>query len=140
MLIDDLLSFVDLKNSKKIFIGDNYKLSINGKREYALNSNYLKEKYNLSIKEYDLNRKQTNSSIINEALKICKSIKIKKFNYLKLNFADHIFIFNDLNKLKDQLKHIVSQGWYWIIKWKKFLIIYVIVISKPKNIIFSLKN
>ncbi len=97
-LLKDLLRYINFDNnsSKKkiIFVGDNAQLPpVNMNFSPALNEQYLREKYQVSVSSYELTevvRQQKDSGILHNATKIRASLKSNIFNQIDIetNFAD----------------------------------------------------
>ncbi|MCS7018601.1 MAG: AAA family ATPase [Bernardetiaceae bacterium] len=97
-LLKDLLRYINFDNNdhkkKIIFIGDNAQLPpVNMNFSPALNEQYLREKYQVSVSSYELTevvRQQKDSGILHNATKIRASLKSNVFNQIDIetNFAD----------------------------------------------------
>ncbi len=97
-LLKDLLAYINFDNNdhkkKVIFIGDNAQLPpVNMNFSPALNEQYLREKYQVSVSSYELTeivRQQKDSGILHNATKIRQSLKSNTFNQIDIetNFAD----------------------------------------------------
>ena len=91
-LLKDLLKFINIDNNdqdkKIIFIGDNAQLPpVNMNFSPALDSNYLKENYNIYSSEFELTevlRQNTNSGILHNATKLRQSLKSNLFNQIDI--------------------------------------------------------
>ncbi len=97
-LLNDLIEFVGLESPsikrKIIFIGDDSQLPpINTNFSPALNKDYLKRHFSISVNEFELSqviRQRQNSGILYNATKIKRDIKKGIFNqiFFNKNFAD----------------------------------------------------
>jgi len=96
-LLEDFIKFSDLKNSNRkiIFIGDNFQLTIGKKEESTLNPEYLKEKYGLGTKAFQLIDKEDKSLIVKQALIAVNGIRNQSFNKLSFEFSENL---KSLNK------------------------------------------
>lgn len=90
-LLEDFIKFADLKNSNRkiIFIGDSFQLTIGKKEESTLNPDYLKEKYELETKAFQLIDKENKSSIVKQALLSVNGIRTRTFNQLSFDFFEN---------------------------------------------------
>ena len=85
-LLTDLITFIKegAKNNKIIFIGDPYQLPpISSMFSPALDENYLQEKFNLRVTEFELTevkRQKKDSYILSNAEKLRNQIQGKEFN------------------------------------------------------------
>ena len=91
-LLEDFIKFSDLKNSNRkiIFIGDSFQLTIGKKEESTLNPEYLKEKYELDTKAFQLIDKENKSLIIKQALLAVNGIRYQSFNQLSFEFSENL--------------------------------------------------
>jgi len=104
-LLKDLLKFINIDNNdqdkKIIFIGDNAQLPpVNMNFSPALDSNYLKENYNIYSSEFELTevlRQNTNSGILHNATKLRQSLKSNLFNQIDIETD-----FEDITKTKHE--------------------------------------
>jgi hypothetical protein len=96
-LLEDFIKFTDLKNSNRkiIFIGDSFQLTIGKKEESTLNPEYLKEKYELETKAFQLIDKEDKSLIVKQALLAVNGIRNQSFNQLSFEFLENL---KSLNK------------------------------------------
>jgi TATA-binding-like protein domain of the TOTE conflict systems/Nuclease-related domain len=91
-LLEDFIKFSDLKNSNRkiIFIGDSFQLTIGKKEESTLNPEYLKEKYELETKAFQLIDKEDKSLIVKQALMAVNGIRNQSFNQLSFEFSENL--------------------------------------------------
>lgn len=91
-LLEDFIKFTDLKNSNRkiIFIGDSFQLTIGKKEESTLNPEYLKEKYELETKAFQLIDKENKSLIVKQALIAVNGIRNQSFNQLSFEFSENL--------------------------------------------------
>jgi hypothetical protein len=89
-LLEDFINFTNFSDSKRkiIFIGDSFKLSIGKNEESSLCINYLKEKYDISAKEFKLTDKYNDSDINKQAMIAIQGIRSNTFNNLSFDFSD----------------------------------------------------
>ena len=97
-LLKDLFKYINFDNNdhkkKVIFIGDNAQLPpVNMNFSPALNEQYLREKYQVSVSSYELTevvRQQNDSGILYNATKIRNSLKNNIFNQIDIetHFSD----------------------------------------------------
>ena len=97
-LLKDLFNYINFDNNdykkKVIFIGDNAQLPpVNMNFSPALNEQYLREKYQVSVSSYELTevvRQQKDSGILHNATKIRASLKSNVFNQIDIetHFSD----------------------------------------------------
>ncbi|MGB4267824.1 MAG: NERD domain-containing protein [Spirochaetota bacterium] len=108
-LLKDFLEFADLKNSKRkiIFIGDSFQLSLGNKEVSSLNPEYLKTKYDLTTKVFQLIDKDNKSIIVAEALKTVNCIRQQSFNNLNFNFSDYFKTITN-EELKSNIENSLS--------------------------------
>ena len=92
-LLNDLFRYINFDNNdyqkKIIFIGDNAQLPpVNMNFSPALSDQYLKDKYNIEAKFYELTevvRQNITSGILSNATEIRKCIKNNAYNYININ-------------------------------------------------------
>ncbi len=91
-LLEDFINFSDFKNSNRkiIFIGDSFQLTIGKKEESTLNPEYLKEKYELENKAFQLIDKEDKSLIVKQALIAVNGIRNQSFNQLSFEFSENL--------------------------------------------------
>lgn len=97
-LLKDLINYINFDNNdhkkKIIFIGDNAQLPpVNMNFSPALNEQYLREKFQVSVSSYELTevvRQQKDSGILHNATQIRASLKSNIFNQIDIetHFAD----------------------------------------------------
>ena len=92
-VLDDLMKFINIDankhNKKIIFIGDNAQLPpINMNFSPALDKNYLEERYNLKVEEFELTevvRQSKESEILQNSISLRESLKNKTFTKLNIS-------------------------------------------------------
>jgi hypothetical protein len=106
-ILKDLLEFVNLENTNRkiVFIGDAFQITMGGKEEVPLYSSYLKDKYGLDVRSFQLTDKPDKSLVVKKVLHLVDHIRCQVFNKFLLGSTESVKVVE-----KSEVSSFVSNG------------------------------